>query len=94
VWSSLFFRRSAHRKSKRKLLIRLDDTVGSAGVDKGFEALCAKVKELLAIFVLLLLSEAVLGLRHLKLAVSLDVDETDAEIGTTYERERSECWLE
>jgi hypothetical protein len=62
--------------------------------DERVEALGAEVEagvrnddgtgsQLLAVLLLLLLGEAVLGLRDLKLALALEGDEADAEVGAT-----------
>ncbi len=70
-------------ESEREFLFEDDVAVGVAKVvlDEGGDAVCAEVKELLTLGLLLLLGETELGLGDLELAGALEDDVADAEVG-------------
>lgn len=76
----------AYRKTQREFDSTLDHflSVTKVGIDEDFDAICTKIEELLAIIVLLLFGQSVLGLCDLKLSTPVQSHETHAEICPTW----------
>jgi hypothetical protein len=73
-------------KTQRKFNSGLDHFLRATDIriDKGLDAVCAKIEELLAIVVLLLFAQPVFGLRDLEFSTSVQSHETHTEVGSAW----------
>lgn len=71
-------------EAERKRVVACGRVVAVLVLDKGGETLGAEIKELLAVVLLLLFTELVLGLGDFELAVALEGHGADSEVGAAW----------